>query len=92
MRAAVSSIAFGLGLASCVIINVPAPDAGPSPRLAAAPLVRAALSGQRQPLASFYATGSDCESLGYPTLKVAKAPQHGVNARRRDPSRRNPCL
>jgi hypothetical protein len=76
MRAAVSSIAI-LGLASCVIINVPAPDAGPSPRLAAAPLVRAALSGQRQPLASFYATGSDCESLGYPTLKVAEAPQHG---------------
>ncbi len=26
---------------------------------------------------SFYALGSDCTSLGYPTLKLVKAPQHG---------------
>ncbi len=40
-------------------------------------VVRGALSGQRQILVSFYATGPACTSLGYPTLKVAKAPQHG---------------
>lgn len=39
--------------------------------------MRGALSGQRQLLVSFFAVGPDCTSLGYPTLKVAKAPLHG---------------
>jgi hypothetical protein len=47
------------------------------PPAAGKPIIRGALSGQRQILASFYATALDCTSLGYPTLKVAKAPKHG---------------
>jgi len=39
--------------------------------------VRGALSGQKQLIASFYAVASNCTSAGYPTLKLAKPPQHG---------------
>jgi hypothetical protein len=38
---------------------------------------RGAISGQKQRIATFYATAPDCTSLGYPTLKLAKPPQHG---------------
>ena len=38
---------------------------------------RGAISGQRQRIATFYATAPDCTSLGYLTLKLAKPPQHG---------------
>ena len=42
-----------------------------------APVVRGALSGVRQQINSFYNLNPDCTSGGYPTLKVARAPQHG---------------
>jgi hypothetical protein len=76
MRAAVLCVSSTLALASCVIVNENKP-ATTSRQVAEASNVRGALSGQRQVLVSFYATGSDCTSLGYPTLKVAKAPQYG---------------
>jgi hypothetical protein len=77
MRAAILCVSSALALASCVVVNENKPEATTSQQVAEAPNVRGALSGQRQLLVSFYATGSDCTSLGYPTLKVAKAPQHG---------------
>jgi hypothetical protein len=77
MRAAILCVSSTLALASCVVVNENKPEARTSQQVAEAPNVRGALSGQRQLLVSFYATGSDCTSLGYPTLKVAKAPQHG---------------
>jgi hypothetical protein len=63
-------------LASCVTVNYPTAE----PRGAQAvqtQRVRGAISGQKQLIASFYATAPDCTSLGYPTLKLAKPPQHG---------------
>ena len=54
-----------------------APPTGEGRQETEAPIVRGALSGQRQVLFSVYAIGSDCSSLGYPTLKVGKTPQHG---------------
>jgi hypothetical protein len=66
-----------LALASCVVINEQKPDTPTVREATETPQVRGALSGQRQIIVSFYATASDCTSLGYPTLKVAKAAQHG---------------
>jgi hypothetical protein len=77
MRATVLCVSSTLALASCVVVNENKSEATTPQQLAGAPNVRGALSGQRQLLVSFYAIGSDCASLGYPTLKVAKAPQHG---------------
>jgi hypothetical protein len=77
MRAAVLFMSSTLALASCVVVNENKPGATPSQQVAEAPNIRGALSGQRQLLVSFYATGPDCTSLGYPTLKVVKAPEHG---------------
>jgi hypothetical protein len=77
MRERVSAVASALALASCVVINTNNPSAIAPRQSAGTPVIRGALSGQRQSLASFYATASDCTSLGYPTLKVAKAPKHG---------------
>jgi hypothetical protein len=77
MRAAVLCVSSTLVLASCVVVNENKPEATTPQQVAEAPNVRGALTGQRQVLVSFYAIGSDCTSLGYPTLKVAKAPQHG---------------
>jgi hypothetical protein len=77
MRAAILCVSSTLVLASCVVVNENKPEATTSQQVAEVPNVRGALSGQRQLLVSFYALGSDCTSLGYPTLKVAKAPQHG---------------
>jgi hypothetical protein len=77
MRAGFLAAASALALASCIVVNTNNP-AGPAARQAAEkPMIRGALSGQRQIIASFYATASDCTSLGYPTLKVAKPPEHG---------------
>jgi hypothetical protein len=77
MRAGLLAVAATLALASCIVINTSNPGATPAPQATANPIIRGALTGQRQILASFYATASDCTSLGYPTLKVAKAPKHG---------------
>jgi hypothetical protein len=77
MRAAVLGVSSILALTSCVMVSENRPAAGNSPQVAAAPIVRGALSGEKRVLVSFYAVGPDCTSLGYPTLKVAKAPQHG---------------
>jgi hypothetical protein len=77
MRETVLAVASTLALASCVVINTNSPSAITAPQSTGTPELRGALSGQRQLLVSFYATGSDCTSLGYPTLKVAKAPKHG---------------
>ncbi len=77
MRAAVLGVASALALASCVVVNTNKPEAKTARQATDAPIVRGALSGQRQILVSFYATASDCTSLGYPTIKVAKAPQRG---------------
>ena len=77
MRAGLLAVAATLALASCVVINTTNPGATTPPPAAEKPIIRGALSGQRQILASFYATALDCTSLGYPTLKVAKAPKHG---------------
>ena len=77
MREMVLAVASTLALASCIVINSNSPSATPARQSTDTPIVRGALSGQRQILASFYATASDCTSLGYPTLKVAKAPKHG---------------
>jgi hypothetical protein len=77
MRAAVLGVSSMLTLTSCVTVNENVPAATRSQHVAEEPIVRGALSGQRQLLVSFYATGPDCESLGYPALKVATAPQHG---------------
>jgi hypothetical protein len=66
-----------LALASCIVINSNNPAATTARQATEKPMIRGALSGQRQIIASFYATASDCTSLGYPTLKVAKAPKHG---------------
>jgi hypothetical protein len=77
MRASLLAVAFTLALASCIVINTSNPGATTAPQATGKPIIRGALSGQRQILASFYATASDCTSLGYPTLKVATAPKHG---------------
>ena len=77
MRATALCVSSTLALASCVVVNENKSEATTPRPAAAAPNVRGALSGQRQLLVSFYAIASDCTSLGYPTLKVAKAPQHG---------------
>jgi hypothetical protein len=77
MRAAILCVSSALLIASCVVVNENKPQETASPQKAGAPNVRGALAGQRQLLVSFYAIGPDCASLGYPTLKVAKAPQHG---------------
>jgi hypothetical protein len=78
MRAAVLSVSAVLALTSCIFVNQNTPKTTKSQQGAEAPHVRGALSGQRQLLVSFYALESDCTSLGYPTLKVAKPPQHGA--------------
>jgi hypothetical protein len=75
--AVASALALALALASCVVINTNSPGATTARQTTGKPIIRGALSGQRQILASFYAAASDCTSLGYPTLKVAKAPKHG---------------
>jgi hypothetical protein len=77
MSASVLWVSSTLVLASCVVVNENNREAATSEQAAEAPNVRGALSGQRQSLVSFYAVGPDCSSLGYPTLKVARAPQHG---------------
>ena len=77
MGAVVLCVSSTLVLASCVVVNETKPDATPLQQAAEAPNVRGALSGQRQLLVGFYAIGSDCASLGYPTLKVARPPKHG---------------
>jgi hypothetical protein len=77
MRAGISAVASTLALASCIVINTNNPGAVTAQQATRTPIIRGAISGQRQILASFYATASDCTSLGYPTLKVAKAPKHG---------------
>ena len=77
MRAAVFGVSSILALTSCVVVTDNVPAVKESQQVAEAPIARGALSGQRQVLVSFYAVGSDCTSLGYPTLKVVKAPQHG---------------
>jgi hypothetical protein len=77
MRAAILGVASALVLASCVVINTNKPEATTARQATQTPIVRGALSGQRQILVSFYATASDCASLGFPTIRVAKAPQHG---------------
>jgi hypothetical protein len=76
-KAAVLCLLSTLTLASCIVVNENRPEATTSSKIVQEPNVRGALSGQRQFLVSFYATGSDCASLGYPSLKVAKAPKHG---------------
>src|ERR1700689_3193930 len=77
MRAALFTAASTLALASCVVVNTNNPGPAAARQTAGIPVLRGALSGQRQIIASFYATAPDCTSLGYPTLKVAKAPKHG---------------
>ena len=42
------------------------------------PIERGALSGTRQQIAEFYFVNPDCSTNGTPTLKMAKAPQHGT--------------
>ena len=76
MRFATAALAALCTLAACVTVNDQRvqSDAGKGWDQ---PQIRGALSGQRQLIATFYALGFDCTSLGYPTLKVAKAPQHG---------------
>jgi hypothetical protein len=63
MRAAVLDVASALALASCVVVNTNKPEATTARQATDAPIVRGALSGQRQILVSFYATASDCTSL-----------------------------
>ena len=77
MKAAFLCVSSTLALASCVVVNENKPEGTTARQVTEAPMVRGALSGQRQLLVSFYATASDCTSLGYPTLKVAQAPRHG---------------
>jgi hypothetical protein len=77
MKIALACVGASLALASCVVVNDRQADVTTAHQAKDAPQVRGALSGQRQLIASFYATGPDCTSLGYPTLKVAKPPQHG---------------
>jgi hypothetical protein len=77
MKTAFVCVGTSLALASCVVINEQKPDMTTARQATEAPQVRGALGGQRQLIVSFYATAPDCTSLGYPTLKVAKPPQHG---------------
>ena len=77
MKAVFACVGAGLALASCVVINDRSTDAARMQQAKEAPQVRGALSGRRQLIASFYATAPDCTSLGYPTLIVARPPQHG---------------
>ena len=77
MKTAFVIVTAGLMLASCIVINEQTPDTTTAREATETANVRGALSGRRQLLASFYATAPDCTSLDYPTLKVAKAPQHG---------------
>jgi hypothetical protein len=76
MRAALAHIGISLMLASCVTITDRTAEAG-GPQAAQTHQIRGAVSGQKQVIVSFYATAPDCTSLGYPTLKLAKPPQHG---------------
>ena len=76
MRAALAHIGVSLMLASCVTINDQTPKPGGT-QTQQTHQVRGAVSGQKQLIVTFYATASDCTSLGYPTLKLAKPPQHG---------------
>jgi len=64
-------------LAGCITINDQTPRSAEAQSGMPTSMIRGALSGKRQLIASFYATAPDCTSLGYPTLKVAKPPQHG---------------
>jgi hypothetical protein len=77
MKTGLLAVASTLTLASCIVINSNNPAATTARQPTETPMIRGALSGQRQILDSFYATAPDCTSLGYPTLKVAKAPTHG---------------
>lgn len=76
MRAALAHMGISLMLASCVTINDrTVKEEGTQAEQTRQ--VRGAVSGQKQVIVSFYATAPDCTSLGYPTLKLAKPPQHG---------------
>jgi hypothetical protein len=77
MRVGLLAAASILLLASCVVVNTDNPGPVTARQTTGVPILRGALSGQRQIIASYYATAPDCTSLGYPTLKVAKAPKHG---------------
>lgn len=76
MRAALAYIFVALMLASCVTINERTAKPGGA-KAGQTYQVRGAVSGQKQLIVSFYATASNCTSLGYPTLKLVKPPQHG---------------
>jgi hypothetical protein len=77
MKIAYEWVGASLILASCVTINDQRPNAAVARQATEAAQIRGALSGQRQLIASFYATAPDCTSLGYPTLKVSRPPQYG---------------
>jgi hypothetical protein len=82
MRAAAACAGISLLLASCVIINNrTVNERTPEPRgeqqAGRTNSIRGAVSGRKQLIETFLAAKPDCTSPGYPTLKVAKAPQHG---------------
>jgi hypothetical protein len=77
MKTAFVIAGASLALASCIVIDEQKPDMTTVRETTETPKIRGALSAQRQIIASFYAAASDCTSLGYPTLKVAKTAQHG---------------
>jgi hypothetical protein len=79
MKTDFACVVAGLTLASCVVINDGNADVTTAQPAKEAPQLRGALTGKRQLIASFYATGPDCTSLGYPTLKVAKQQPRGAH-------------
>jgi hypothetical protein len=70
-------IAACLTLAACVTISEQKSSPSEARQATDAPQARGALSGQRQLIFTIYASAPDCASLGYPTMKIAKPPQHG---------------
>ena len=66
-------IAAGFALTSCAQTGQQPPKtAGEN-----TPQVRGAVSGVKQQIAQFSFVNPDCVTGGYPTLKIAKQPQHG---------------
>jgi|GEM_PF-2635477 len=77
MRKLFTSLALCLFISACVSKSDVTLKVEQAKMAEQGPTIRGALSGQRQQIFSVYNNANDCSTTGYPTMKVAKPPQHG---------------
>lgn len=77
MRKLVTTLTVCLSVSACVSTTDFGMKVQPVQMTEQSPSIRGALSGQRQEIFVVYNNANDCSTTGYPTMKVAKPPQHG---------------